>query len=234
MDCVVTVCDEKRRFLDTLFHPPLCITIPNGATDQRANGTTPAATSRPYCLFVGDASKGKGLHYLLQAVAKSRYAGSLTVKAAGHVTPEEQRLLTRAHTDVDVQFLGLVAAEEMQELYVGSLFCTLPSMHEQCSYAAIEMMMHGKAVIATRTEGLREMFRDGENCLAVPVRLEQGIEPRLDTDVFAAHINTLMENPALRLAIGGRAREDYLARYTAEAMADAIQDLYHILWNDET
>lgn len=61
-----------------------------------------------------------------------------------------------------VVFTGRLEKERLYQLYRIADVGVLPSMHEQCSYTAIEMMMFGLPLIASTTTGLKEMVTNEE------------------------------------------------------------------------
>lgn len=80
-----------------------------------------------------------------------------------------------------------------------------------------EYMASGGAIISTNLPGWSDVVRDGENALLVPPS---------DADAMRAAIVRLHDDPALRDALGIRARADALAHYTWAARAHRI--LAHI------
>ena len=59
-----------------------------------------------------------------------------------------------------ILFTGRLNQERLYQIYRIADIGVLPSMHEQCSYTAIEMMMFGIPLIASSTTGLKEMIED--------------------------------------------------------------------------
>lgn len=60
-------------------------------------------------------------------------------------------------------FSGRLPKELIYKFYQIADVGILPSFAEQCSYVAIEMMMHGLPIVGTDSTGLSEMIIDGEN-----------------------------------------------------------------------
>lgn len=80
----------------------------------------------------------------------------------------------------------------------------------------IEAGAAGIPVVATRDGGIPEIIRDGDNGVLVDVGDELGL---------AAAVRKLVDDPELRLRIGGRAREVVQAEYTA-APVRRLEHLY--------
>jgi glycosyltransferase involved in cell wall biosynthesis len=80
-----------------------------------------------------------------------------------------------------------------------------PSLwQEPFGLVAVEAMAAGKPVIASRTGGLADIVRDGESGLLVPPG---------DAPALAAALERLLDDIALRRAMGARARQIAAAEY---------------------
>ena len=62
-----------------------------------------------------------------------------------------------------IHFTGRVEKNILYKFYQIAEIGVMPSLHEQCSYVAIEMMMFSIPLIATTTTGLNEMISNGVN-----------------------------------------------------------------------
>ena len=62
----------------------------------------------------------------------------------------------------NITFTGRLEREDLYELYQIADLGIMMSMHEQCSYVAIEMMMFGLPIIGTDSTGLNEMLEEAE------------------------------------------------------------------------
>ena len=60
-------------------------------------------------------------------------------------------------------FTGKLSKQELYQFYQIADVGVMLSKHEQCSFVAIEMMMHGIPIIASDSTGLDEMVSDGIN-----------------------------------------------------------------------
>ena len=114
-------------------------------------------------LFVGRIDKLKGLEYVIRAFKKLYQQRSdcfLIVVGDGDYDPflhESEGCRFR------IIFTGKIDKEQVYRYYRIADAGVLLSKHEQCSYVAIEMMMHGLPVIASNAAGLGEMVADGVN-----------------------------------------------------------------------
>ena len=97
------------------------------------------------------------------------------------------------------------------DLYVSA------SRAEAFGLATLEALMCGVAVVATATDGAREMIEDGVNGKLVPVG---------DAPTLARTMLQLLRNDDERARISERAREESRARFSLERMVDATEKVY--------
>jgi glycosyltransferase len=121
-----------------------------------------------------------------------------------------------------ITFTGKIGKEKLYELYRIADIGVLPSFHEQCSYTAIEMMMHGLPLAATDSTGLSEMIEDGYN--GYKIKLDY-----TDSDVcfpekeFSEILLKLLNAEIQSIAeIREQSREMYETRYSLEKMKQKI------------
>lgn len=132
---------------------------------------------------------------------KSRAA--LEALIAAHGLQERIRLLGR-RADV-AQILASL------DVFVSS------SRSESFGLAIIEAMACGAAVVATATEGAREIIEDGFNGRLVPIG---------DAETLATTILRLLEDAAHRASLTTHAREQVLTRWNLERMVDETERIY--------
>ena len=78
--------------------------------------------------------------------------------------------------------LGVVSFNELKKLYSESTIGIIPSLHEQCSYVAIEMSMFGLPIIVSDVDALSEMFEDEINALKIPLLFDEDFGLDLESD----------------------------------------------------
>jgi glycosyltransferase involved in cell wall biosynthesis len=113
-----------------------------------------------------------------------------------------------------VRFLGEQVVD--RRLYAGFDVAVLATRREGFGLAALEAMAAGLPLVASRVGALPEIVRPEETGLLV----EAGSRPAL-----AAALERLASDPALRDAMGARAREAARA-FTVERMARAVGAVY--------
>ena len=132
----------------------------------------------------------------------------------------------------NVTWTGLIRKDKLCELYAISDIGVMPSFSEQCSYVAIEMMMHGLPIIGNASTGLKEMIVDGETGLHIPV-IEHPDKVEIDSSLLVAKMLYLLQNPEERKRMSVNARKRYEQVYSSyvfcKKMIKFYQSLFHKL-----
>jgi glycosyltransferase involved in cell wall biosynthesis len=168
-DLVVTnsafISGEVRTRFPGLRRDP--IVVSPGVQGASATDPSPPAGDRVGVAFVGRLVPAKGLERLIDALAILP-PGRPELVVAGD-GPERARLEARAHArGVGARFLGSVPPAAVAELLDHSLVLAVPSIAEEgLGLAAIEGMLHGSVVLATRAGGLAEVVTDGIDGITV-------------------------------------------------------------------
>ncbi|MGM9674402.1 MAG: glycosyltransferase [Bacteroidaceae bacterium] len=233
-DRIICVADCGREFVKYMqgADAPFIDLIPNGIRDtfdaikvERGNGP-----DRPFVIFfAGGGAKGKGLDLLLDGVSMlpTRTRKLVEVHVAGICSASQQSYYKKRYPNTRVVFLGLLNQWELEEAYYRADLGAIMSLHEQCSYTAIEMMMHQLPIISTDADGLGEMFQDGKNASVVPVEYNKGRKVLYtDKNILAQKLISLIHSPRMREKIGRKGRATFLEHYTAQDMSNKIINLY--------
>jgi glycosyltransferase involved in cell wall biosynthesis len=114
-----------------------------------------------------------------------------------------------------VEHVGWI--DDMPAVLAASAIVCLPSYREGLPKALIEAAAAGRPVVTTDVPGCREVVREGENGLLVPVR---------DVERLADALQTLLLDPALRQRMGARGREIAESEYGIEAVVAQTLALY--------
>jgi glycosyltransferase len=184
----------------------------------------------PILLFAGRLENAKGLIYALRAfktVLITHPHCRFIIAGNG-----EYDIFLKECDDVwmNVIWTGLINREKLYELYVLADIGVLPSFHEQCSYVAIEMMMHGLPMITTAVPGLSEMTDDGISSLQVSI-IENPDKMEIDTELLAEKMLYLLKNPAEAKRFGENARKRYEECYSGDEFRNKMLAFYHSLYD---
>lgn len=101
------------------------------------------------------------------------------------------------------------------------IFC-LPSYREGLPKAILEAMASGIPCVSTDVPGCRDVVRNGDTGILVPVR--NGVE-------LAGAISALIWTPTLRLAMGASGRQRVLDEFCDEKVISATLNVYEELQN---
>jgi glycosyltransferase involved in cell wall biosynthesis len=155
-----------------------------------------------------------GLLEAMIPLLQSRPDLFLAFVGKGDLEPALKRRAVEAGVEGKVVFAGW--RRDVPEIMRAFDVFVLPSLNEGMGRVVVEAMASGKPVVAADVGGIPDMVRHGENGLLV--------DPR-DTGVLRASIETLINDPALRSAMGEKGRETAL-HFSLPAMISKIESLY--------
>jgi glycosyltransferase involved in cell wall biosynthesis len=107
--------------------------------------------------------------------------------------------------------------DDMLKVYAGSHVVCLPSYREGIPRSLIEASACGRPIVATDVPGCRQVVRQGENGLLVPVR---------NAPALADALCRLLEDAPLRKKMGERGREIVEAEYSMERIVSETLEIY--------
>jgi len=174
----------------------------------------------PLVLFVGRLEPLKGLDLLLRAHARLSIPALLLI-VGGDQRDEALRarlraLAQRLGTAQRVLFHPAVPHQRLPLYYSAADVCAVPSHYESFGLVALESMACATPVVASRVGGLQELVRHGQTGLLVsPAQPEP----------FARGLGGLLGDPALRDALGRRARLAALG-YQWPQVAERVEAIY--------
>ncbi len=211
--------------------------IPNGLKDTFSDSNKKPSIRKKWLLsekenlilFVGRLNEIKGLNILIQAfhnVLQVMPNCRLIIAGDGEFNSYMQ---VSGNDCTKITFTGLIDKIRLYDLYSIADIGVMPSFHEQCSYVAIEMMMHGLPIIASTSTGLKEMVEDGITGLHIPV-MEHPDKVEIDTTQLAGKMLFLLQNPEERERMGVNARKRYERLYSSEMMRKNMLGLYQSLF----
>jgi glycosyltransferase involved in cell wall biosynthesis len=163
----------------------------------------------------------KGFRYLLEALAQLRAKHpNLRLKVigqAGHDTGTRERVENLRLTDA-VEFTGHVPAETIAQAYAEATLAVVPSLYEGFGFPAGEAMACEVPLVSTRGGALPEVVGEDGRCgLLVPPE---------SADALADAIDTLLDQPERRLAMGKAGRARVLELFTWRRAAERTVAVY--------
>lgn len=207
------------------FALPSVHVVPNGV-DQLATGSQgtscSAATSdlvagSPYLLFLGRINWKKGLDRLIPALA---LLPDMRLIVAGNdeeaYLPALDALAEKHFVSSRIHFSGPAYGPDKQALLEHAAALVLPSYSENFGNVVLEAMAAACPVVVTPEVGAADIVR------------ESGAGLVLDghPDALAAGISGLLADPERLSTMGRRGREAIANRYTWDAVARTMEDLY--------
>jgi len=176
-------------------------------------------------IFAGRLDQCKGISYFITASKiVLDYVPNCHIIIAGN-GDYDTCMKERRNRWMNIHFTGFLEKAELYELYSIADFGVMPSLHEQCSYTAIEMMMHALPIIASTSTGLSEMIVEGITGLHVPVRdYEDKVD--LDISILAEKMLYMLNNENERNRMSKNARKRYLKFYSSKTMGEKMNNFY--------
>jgi glycosyltransferase involved in cell wall biosynthesis len=108
----------------------------------------------------------------------------------------------------------------MAEVFSNSHIACLPSYHEGTPRVLLEAASCGRAIVTTDVPGCRQIVKDNEGGLVVPVK---------NPIALAESLRTLVDNPGLRRKMGKRGREIILNEFSDDIIISQTLALYERL-----
>jgi len=186
---------------------------PDVPVADRGAGEAPGVAPGPaHVVLVGRLSPRKGSDVALEAVALLRGTGRdvrLTLCGSVFTGYEwfEDQLRVRAAADDLAGAVDLVGYADPWEWFARGDVVVVPSRVEPFGNVAVQAMLAGRPVVASRTQGLAEIVKDGETGLLV----------RPDDPVALADaIAELLDDPARASALAEAGRTDAAERFGAQ------------------
>ncbi|MBA2402411.1 MAG: glycosyltransferase family 4 protein [Bradyrhizobium sp.] len=147
-----------------------------------------------------------------------------TAVIVGAVVPEQQGFANGLKQQIEAAGLqsrivmtGEIAIEEVPRLYQRLTIYAFTSRNEGFGLTLIEAMSSGAALVASRAGAAEFVVEDGVTGLLTPPG---------DVDALVAALEPLMQNPASAADMGMRARARVLEKFSLDAEANAIAEVY--------
>lgn len=174
-------------------------------------------------LFVGRLNPQKGTNCLIETfkrlVMSLPNAKLVIVGGAGQNLQQYQNMIYGYWKNIYVT--GFLDKNKLLDFYQIADVGILLSLHEQCSYVAIEMMMYGIPIIGTNAMGLTEMI---PTICQIPI---QDVRNNLtsNSSILEKKIIEVVNN---RYYYSQLCRRKYEEKYNLEMMIKQYMEVYHM------
>ena len=144
------------------------------------------------------------------------------IKVIGSGSKKEELIKLAKEKRVNINFLGKVNNEELQNIYEKHLFFVTTSMFEGNPKSVLEAMSRGCIVIASNIENHTEIIAEGENGYIIP-------NDCTSLDIF---INSLLQNKKKLQEVSLESREYVLNNYGIKSLSEfALNDYRRLCKN---
>jgi mannosyltransferase len=231
MDAIIATSDVSASFLKRN-----ATVIPHGVdTDRYAppadRGYAFAEANLPGRYAIGCFGRvraQKGTDVFVEAMCRllPRYpdftaviVGAVAVEQSGFAT-ELRKRIEAAGLQARIIVTGELPIEEVQRWYQRLTIYAFTSRNEGFGLTLIEAMAVGAALVASRAGAAELVVEDGVSGVLVPPG---------DADALAAALEPLMGDVTAASAMGARGRERVVAKFSLDAEANRIADVYRTL-----
>lgn len=150
-----------------------------------------------------------------------------TAVMVGAIVPEQQAFagglrqrIEKAGLQSRIVITGELEIEEVQRWYKRLTIYAFTSRNEGFGLTLIEAMSVGAALVASRAGAAERVVENGVTGVLTPPG---------DVDALVAALEPLMRDPASAAAMGERARQRVLEKFSLDAEANAIAEVYRRL-----
>jgi mannosyltransferase len=231
MDAIIATNDISASFLKRA-----AIVIPHGVDTKlykppvdRAAAFAEAGLPGRYAIgCFGRVRAQKGSDVFVEAMCRllPRYP-DFTAILVGAITPEHtafanqlKKRIAAAGLQSRIVITGELAIEEVQRWYQRLTIYAFTSRNEGFGLTLIEAMSVGTALVASRAGAAELVVEDGVTGVLTPPG---------DVDALVAALEPLMRDPASAIAMGIRAQARVLAKFSLDAEANRIAEVYRAL-----
>jgi glycosyltransferase involved in cell wall biosynthesis len=166
-------------------------------------------------LYVGRVSEQKGFFILIRAFEEAlKKHSDLRLIIAGSLEEDAFKYISKKHQFIisKITFIGFISRKKLFKWYAVADIGIIPSLYEQCSYVAIEMMIQGLPIITSDGLGLRDMFQDGENSLVDKIGNPVDNYREYKTNLTDC-INRLLDSKELKEKISSNVIDTFKGKY---------------------
>ena len=219
---VIALSEECNEFYNEITGSKIYEIIPTCADTEKFNPkkNIENGSSEIVILFCGRLNKVKGLDLLLRGFyefLKTHKNSKLLIVGDGQEKNNLNNLSKKLRIDTKVEFLGFVDYDCLPKIHQMADIFVMTSFREGLSVSMLEAMASGLAIISTDNVGATEVIVDGYNGIIFS-----------NNDRNPVLLSKLMikayEN---RQSLGKRARETIEEKYSANIVANLVQERLH-------
>jgi glycosyltransferase involved in cell wall biosynthesis len=163
----------------------------------------------------------KGIVEAVKAVRLARGVGApVELHLFGDPDPANPRSISQATLERWSAEPGITwhgRAGDVAQVWRQHHVAMLLSYREGLPRSLVEAAAEGRPIVATDVAGCREVVRDGQEGILVPLG---------DIDAAARALTTLAADPDLRYRLGAAANARFHERFTADAVRQKVRNLY--------
>jgi len=217
--------DDQGVFIQNKILPAAqTVLIKGSGVDVHTYVPTPEPEGVPVVVLASRMLRDKGVVEFVEAARELRDAGvSARFVLVGDTDPGNPTAVSaeqlRAWSDEGViEWWG--HQNDMRKVLSQSNIVCLPSLREGVPKVLIEAAACGRAIVTTDAPGCREIVREGENGLLVPIR---------DSKALADALRLLIESAPLRALMAAKGREIAVAEFSVERVVNETLGVYREL-----
>ncbi|HEX9167764.1 MAG TPA: glycosyltransferase family 4 protein, partial [Roseiarcus sp.] len=213
----------------TVIHHGIDVDLYSPPADRRAAFAATGLPGRYGVGTFGRVRRQKGSDLFVEAMCRllPKYPdfsavviGLVTVDNRPFVDGLRQRVAAAGLTE-RIRFLGELPVEEVPLWYQRISIYVFASRVEGFGLTMLEAMAAGDAVVATRAGAAEMIISDGDDGVLAPVG---------DAGALVAALEPQMRDPNRVEAMGRRAREKVVSRFSRDREADEISAVYQKVW----
>lgn len=218
--------DDRDTFLDMKLINKRQIALIRGAgvNMQQFHPMGEATGSLPLVLLASRMRWDKGIGEFVNAARLLQKTGTQArFVLVGGTDPTHPKAIPKAqleewHNEGLIEWWG--QRDDMPVVFAQVHIVCLPSYREGLPKVLVEAAACGKPIIATDVPGCREVVKDGENGLLVPIKHVDGL---------AVALNRLLSNSNLRMAMGREGRQKVVSEFSIGHVVDKTLGVYESL-----
>lgn len=173
-------------------------------------------SSPPILINVSRFETQKAHEYLIRAFKKiENRQWILWLVGEGSLKPEIEQMVKDMGLSDKVKFMGL--RHDVPNVLAQADIFVFPSLWEGLGIAALEAGAVGLPIVATKVEGIKDLFQDNKNALLVEAK---------DEGALAEAISWMLEHPDKAMFLGRQAQNLVKENYGIKTMVEKYEKMY--------